>query len=138
MGAEIIRTPTSAAFDAPESHIGVAHRLKMKIPNSHILDQYRNPYNPIAHYDGTAEEILEACNGTNERERIFIEEIRTVVFFSSFKEKSIWSLQVLEQVRGSNVGMIHSLDYFVRRNINWSFEKIERKMSKLYYRWCRP
>lgn len=65
MGAEIIRTPTSAAFDAPESHIGVAHRLKMQIPNSHILDQYRNPYNPIAHYDTTAEEILEACNGKN-------------------------------------------------------------------------
>ncbi|UJR15887.1 hypothetical protein I4U23_002812 [Adineta vaga] len=63
LGAEIIRTPTSAAFDAPESHIGVAHRLKMEIPNSHILDQYRNPYNPIAHYDTTAEEILEACNG---------------------------------------------------------------------------
>ena len=80
MGAEIIRTPTSAAFDAPESHIGVAHRLKMKIPNSHILDQYRNPYNPIAHYDGTAEEILEACNGTNEREREdFFKEIRTVI-----------------------------------------------------------
>lgn len=63
LGAEIIRTPNSAAFDSPESHIGVAHRLKMKIPNSHILDQYRNPYNPIAHYDTTAEEIIEACNG---------------------------------------------------------------------------
>ena len=63
LGAEIIRTPNSASFDSPESHIGVAHRLKMKIPNSHILDQYRNPYNPIAHYDTTAEEILEACNG---------------------------------------------------------------------------
>jgi cystathionine beta-synthase len=37
----------------------------MQIPNSHILDQYRNPYNPIAHYDTTAEEILEACNGEN-------------------------------------------------------------------------
>lgn len=35
----------------------------MQIPNSHILDQYRNPYNPIAHYDTTAEEIIEACNG---------------------------------------------------------------------------
>ncbi|CAF0751752.1 unnamed protein product [Didymodactylos carnosus] len=63
LGAEIIRTPNSATFDSPESHIGVAHMLKMKIPNSHILDQYRNPYNPIAHYDTTAEEILEACNG---------------------------------------------------------------------------
>ena len=39
----------------------------MTIPNSHILDQYRNPYNPIAHYDTTAEEIIEACNGKNKR-----------------------------------------------------------------------
>merc|ERR1712070_8681 len=33
------------------------------IPRSHILDQYGNPHNPLAHYDGTAEEILEACDG---------------------------------------------------------------------------
>lgn len=63
LGAEIVRTPTEAAFDAPESHIGVAKRLNAEIPNSVILDQYANPYNPLAHYDGTAEEILKACNG---------------------------------------------------------------------------
>lgn len=63
LGAEIIRTPTEAAFDSPESHIGVAKRLNEEIPNSHILDQYSNPSNPLAHYDGTAEEILDACDG---------------------------------------------------------------------------
>ncbi|KAL4656988.1 cystathionine beta-synthase isoform X1 [Arapaima gigas] len=63
LGAEIVRTPTSACFDSPESHIGVAWRLKNEIPNSHILDQYRNPSNPLVHYDTTAEEILEQCNG---------------------------------------------------------------------------
>jgi cystathionine beta-synthase len=63
LGAEIIRTPTEAAFDSPESHIGVAKRLNQEIPNSHILDQYGNPSNPIAHYDGTAEEILEQTEG---------------------------------------------------------------------------
>eukprot|EP00049_Salpingoeca_infusionum_P010801 m.186202 g.186202 ORF g.186202 m.186202 type:complete len:566 (-) comp14751_c0_seq5:4044-5741(-) len=63
LGAEIIRTPTEAAFDAPESHIGVANRLNKEIPNSHILDQYSNPGNPLAHYDGTAVEILEATEG---------------------------------------------------------------------------
>ncbi|KAL7852637.1 hypothetical protein SRHO_G00184220 [Serrasalmus rhombeus] len=63
VGAEIVRTPTSARFDSPESHVGVAWRLKNEIPNSHILDQYRNPSNPLAHYDTTAEEILEQCNG---------------------------------------------------------------------------
>uniref|UniRef100_A0A8C9TTZ4 Cystathionine beta-synthase n=1 Tax=Scleropages formosus TaxID=113540 RepID=A0A8C9TTZ4_SCLFO len=63
LGAEIVRTPTSARFDSPESHVGVAWRLKNEIPNSHILDQYRNPSNPLAHYSTTAEEILDQCDG---------------------------------------------------------------------------
>ncbi|MBM3988646.1 MAG: cystathionine beta-synthase [Planctomycetes bacterium] len=63
LGAEIIRTPTEAAWDAPESHIGVAKQLQKILPNSHILDQYSNPDNPLAHYHGTAEEILEQTDG---------------------------------------------------------------------------
>ena len=63
LGAEIIRTPTEAAFDSPDSHIGVAKRLNKEIPRSHILDQYSNPSNPLAHYDGTAEEILYQTDG---------------------------------------------------------------------------
>jgi cystathionine beta-synthase len=63
LGAEIIRTPTEAAWDAPESHIGVARRLNKEIENSVILDQYGNPDNPLAHYDGTAEEIIHQCDG---------------------------------------------------------------------------
>ncbi|OWK05800.1 CBS [Cervus elaphus hippelaphus] len=39
LGAEIVRTPTNARFDSPESHVGVAWRLRNEIPNSHILDQ---------------------------------------------------------------------------------------------------
>ena len=39
LGAEIIRTPTSASWDSPESHISVAQELLKKIPNSIILDQ---------------------------------------------------------------------------------------------------
>src|SRR5689334_2752308 len=61
LGAEIIRTPTEAAWDSPESHIGVARRLKEVIPNSHILDQYSNPSNPNAHDEGTGAEILAQC-----------------------------------------------------------------------------
>ncbi|XP_033712053.1 cystathionine beta-synthase isoform X2 [Tursiops truncatus] len=63
LGAEIVRTPTNARFDSPESHVGVAWRLRNEIPNSHILDQYRNASNPLAHYDITAEEILQQCDG---------------------------------------------------------------------------
>lgn len=39
LGAEIVRTPTAAAYDSPESHIGVAQRLNKEIANSIILDQ---------------------------------------------------------------------------------------------------
>eukprot|EP00697_Spironema_sp_BW2_P001450 gnl/Spiro4/11938_TR6299_c0_g1_i1.p1 gnl/Spiro4/11938_TR6299_c0_g1~~gnl/Spiro4/11938_TR6299_c0_g1_i1.p1 ORF type:complete len:545 (-),score=133.38 gnl/Spiro4/11938_TR6299_c0_g1_i1:44-1636(-) len=63
LGAEIFRTPTEAAFDSPESHIGVAKRLNREIPNSHILDQYSNPSNPLSHYDHTGQEIVDACEG---------------------------------------------------------------------------
>jgi cystathionine beta-synthase len=63
LGAEIIRTPTEAAWDAPDSHIGVAKRLRDAIPNSHILDQYSNPSNWLAHEEGTGVEILEQCEG---------------------------------------------------------------------------
>ena len=59
LGAEIIRTPTEAAWDDPESHIGVAKKLNSEIPNSHILDQYSNEANPDAHYQYTANEIIE-------------------------------------------------------------------------------
>ena len=58
LGAQIVRTPTEAAWDDPESHIEVAKKLNKEIKNSHILDQYANLNNPDAHYKYTAEEIL--------------------------------------------------------------------------------
>ncbi len=63
LGAEIIRTPTEAAWDSPESHIGVAKQLNEILPKSHILDQYSNPENPAAHEEGTGREILEQTDG---------------------------------------------------------------------------
>lgn len=62
LGAEIIRTPTEAASESPESHISVAKRLQSELPNAHILDQYSNPDNPDIHYHTTAVEILEALD----------------------------------------------------------------------------
>ena len=59
LGAEIIRTPTEAAFDDPESHISIAKKLQSQIKDSHILDQYGNKSNPDAHYYGTAQEIID-------------------------------------------------------------------------------
>lgn len=63
LGAEIIRTPTEAAYDQPDSLIAVAQRLQREIPNSWIPDQYRNSGNPLAHYDGTGAEIIYQLDG---------------------------------------------------------------------------
>ncbi len=63
LGAEIIRTPTEAAWDAPESHISVAKKMQKEIANAHILDQYANPNNPKTHYEFTAEEIIRDLKG---------------------------------------------------------------------------
>lgn len=59
LGAKIYRTPTEAAWDAPDSHISLAKKLQKEIPNAHILDQYANPANPEAHFKFTAQEILD-------------------------------------------------------------------------------
>lgn len=63
LNANIIRTPTQAAYDSPESHIGVAKRLEKELPNAHILDQYSNVNNPLAHELGTAQEIWTQTEG---------------------------------------------------------------------------
>lgn len=62
LGAEILRTPTEAAWDAEDSHIFLAQRLAKEL-NGHVLDQYKNPGNPLAHYEATAEEIIEQTGG---------------------------------------------------------------------------
>ncbi|KAK5986170.1 Pyridoxal-phosphate dependent enzyme [Trichostrongylus colubriformis] len=63
LGAMIVRTPNDAAFDSAYSHIGVSLRLQDEIPGAVILDQYRNIGNPMAHYEQTAEEIIDALDG---------------------------------------------------------------------------
>jgi len=62
LGAEILRTPTEAAWDAKDSHIFLSARLAKDL-NGHVLDQYLNAGNPLAHYEGTAEEIAEQTKG---------------------------------------------------------------------------
>ena len=57
LGAEIIRTPNEYAFDHANCHIGLAVKLAEELENGHMLDQYKNPGNPMAHYEETGQEI---------------------------------------------------------------------------------
>lgn len=63
LGAKIVRTPTEANFWDEDSHSSVARKIQKATENSVILDQYTNPSNPMAHYDQTAEEIWNQCDG---------------------------------------------------------------------------
>jgi cystathionine beta-synthase len=63
MGAECIRTPTDAPYYKPESHIGVAFKLRDEIENARFLDQYSDDSNALVNYDETAEELWQDMDG---------------------------------------------------------------------------
>ena len=80
LGAIVKRTPTDAPcpVDRPGhvySHIYKAQKIRDEVNEfakkkegssrdvAHILDQYSNKSNPLAHIEGTAQEILRQCDG---------------------------------------------------------------------------
>ncbi len=64
LGAKIYCTPSELPSDHPDSHMSLARRLQKELPNAHILDQYGNPNNPDAHYQFTAQEIIDTMDCT--------------------------------------------------------------------------
>jgi cystathionine beta-synthase len=61
-GAEVVRCPTDAAPDSPESYYNVAKRIA-KERNAVLGNQYHNPMNPDAHYRTTGPEIWRDTGG---------------------------------------------------------------------------
>jgi len=57
LGATIVRTPTEFGKDHAFSYMGVAFTMEKTMQeagkNALILNQYKNPGNPLAHYDET-------------------------------------------------------------------------------------
>ena len=111
LGAEIIRTPTEAAWDDPESHIGVANQLQGILPNSHILDQYSNPDNPAAHYHGTAKEILEQTGGDFD---ILVSAAGTGGTISGLAKR------ILEDIQAATIAKHLAVKFFTLREACWN------------------
>ena len=63
MGAQVIRTPSEARFNTRESHLGVCEAMAREDPQVVLAGQHFRPFNPLAHYDHTAEEILQQVDG---------------------------------------------------------------------------
>jgi cystathionine beta-synthase len=69
LGATVLRTPTEYPRDHLYGYLGVAFSLADKLNEkkerkiAHVLNQYKNPGNPMAHYNETGLEIWEQCEG---------------------------------------------------------------------------
>ncbi len=61
-GAAVIRTPTAVPINDPKSYKATAKRLAHE-QNGFLPDQYKNPDNPKAHYEGTGPEIWQDTEG---------------------------------------------------------------------------
>lgn len=61
LGAEFLRTPARLGTDGA---IEAVYRLQRREPGKYFIpDQYNNPANPLAHYQGTAPEIWDQTEG---------------------------------------------------------------------------
>jgi cysteinyl-tRNA synthetase len=61
LGADFLRTPARLGTDGA---IEAVYRLQRREPGKYFIpDQYNNPANPLAHYNGTALEIWEQTEG---------------------------------------------------------------------------
>ena len=61
-GAKIIRTPTAVPIDDPRGYKTTAKRIAHE-QHGFLPDQYSNPDNPRAHYEGTGPEIWQDTEG---------------------------------------------------------------------------
>jgi len=63
MGVDVRLTRSDVQKGHPEYYQDYAKRLADEIPNSHYIDQFSNPNNPLTHEIDTGPEILEQMDG---------------------------------------------------------------------------
>jgi len=63
MGVDVRLTRSDVQKGHPEYYQDYAKRLAAEIPNSHYIDQFSNPNNPLTHEIDTGPEILEQMDG---------------------------------------------------------------------------
>ncbi len=63
LGVEVRLTRSDVGKGHPEYYQDIAERLQREIPGAFWVDQFSNPANPKAHYEGTGPEILEQMDG---------------------------------------------------------------------------
>ena len=62
-GADVVVCPVAVPPEDPESYYSTAERLVAETPGAYRPNQYDNPHNPRAHYEGTGPEIWRQTEG---------------------------------------------------------------------------
>lgn len=63
MGAEVVLTRSDVGRGHPEYYQDLAERIARETPRAYFINQFGNPDNPRAHYQGTGPEMLAQMDG---------------------------------------------------------------------------
>jgi cystathionine beta-synthase len=63
MGAEVVLTRSDVAKGHPDYYQDLAERIARQTPGAYFINQFGNPDNPRAHYEGTGPEIWRQMDG---------------------------------------------------------------------------
>lgn len=63
MGAEVVLTRSDVAKGHPQYYQDMAERIAAETPGAYFINQFGNPDNPRAHFEGTGPEILRQMEG---------------------------------------------------------------------------
>src|ERR671936_229996 len=62
LGAEVVMTRSDVGRGHPQYYQDMAERIARETPNSHYINQFNNPANPLAHETTTGPELWEQMN----------------------------------------------------------------------------
>ncbi|MCP3686976.1 MAG: pyridoxal-phosphate dependent enzyme [Gammaproteobacteria bacterium] len=88
MGVDVRLTRSDVQKGHPEYYQDYASRLATEIPNSHYIDQFSNPNNPLTHEVDTGPEILEQMQGNIDAMVVGVGSSGTVTGLGRFFKKN--------------------------------------------------
>ncbi len=104
MGVDVRLTRSDVQKGHPEYYQDYAKRLAAEIPNSHYIDQFSNPNNPLTHEVDTGPEILEQMDGKIDAMVVGVGSSGTVTGLGRFfKENAPGCEMILADPEGSIV-----------------------------------
>jgi cystathionine beta-synthase len=136
MGTEIVMTRSDVEKGHPEYYQDYALRLSKEIKDSYYINQFDNPYNPLAHEVTTGPEILEQMEGDIDAVVVGIGSAGTMAGLTHFFKKNKPDIEiVLADPEGSilseyvNSGKIGKAGSWIVEGIGEDFVPLQADFS---------